>query len=435
MAYNYPQFYKPRPVVNPNAIQPGQTGQMSDEQIQQLIQQILKEQSANGGGSAGGEIAAGGGAGVGASQLGGSSALAANPGANAAWNAGAMEAGGAPMTLADGGAAAAPEAGSAFLGTAAPVAGAAAGAYLVGKGINDIRKGRKDNSTKGKLARGQTFITSGGTSEIARGIMGGKNKDQKGRDANRKALQEKGLYDKDFNLQLSDGSMVNMGRDGSKGQYNVDLNEQGIGDIIASVDPLAAIVSGGDKKRRNDLAGELTNAIKGSKDPRAEARALYAKYGIDASQANELLGNLGGDDTGAFQNSVNTLFSGQVSKPKGKPTPIPRAPSGNNGGLQGDGTMFVDNKRTNDPGFTMDPKDNPFKNPSAGGQKGMSALKFNNGAKDNATDRMYMVGRDGPALPGMEKLMPKIPDVMTQARLRKDSPGFKDGKKINYGRK
>lgn len=401
--------YRPRPVSIPSIQQPG--GRLSDDQIQQLIQYYSK-QNAGGGGSEGG-IFGGAGAGAGASQLGSGGAPAfTTAGENAAFNAAGMEASGTPMTLADSAAPVAPE--SSFLSIAAPIAGAAAGTYLVGKGLNDIRKGRNDKSTKGKAARAQTAVTTGGISEIARGVMGGKGKDQKGRDANRKALQEKGVYDDSFRLGLTDGTMVDMGRDGSKGQYNVDFGQEGIGDIVASVDPLAAIVSGGDKKRRNDLAGELTNAIKGSKDPRAEARALYAKYGIDQNQANELLGAVGGEDTGAFQNSVNSLFSGQVPRPQSKPTPIPRAPT-NNTGLQNDGVMF---------------------SPSMGGQKGMSAIK-NNDPKFN--DRMYLVGRDGPSLPGMDNLSQKIPTlpkqlpVQPQQRSKTSSPGIdKNGKRIKY---
>lgn len=156
--------------------------------------------------------------------------------------------------------------------------------------------------TSGQFGRAQNAFTSGGISEFARftglggNIMGGKSGDQQGRDLSRKALQSAGLYDKDFNLALSDGTKVNMGLDGSVKNYNIDFSQEGIGNIVADVNPLAYLVANGDKKRASDLAGEFTNAIRQAKDPRAEAKRLYEQLGITKAQAADAFTKMGLDD-------------------------------------------------------------------------------------------------------------------------------------------
>lgn len=196
-------------------------------------------------------------------------------------------------------------------GVAVPAAVAGA-TYLGGKYGLDLLKGNKeswgDADWQGKSGRVIAGMATGGISEIARALMGGKNKDQQGRDSYRSQLKDSGFYDPEYNLQLTDGSKVNMGLDGSVKNYNVDFSQEGIGDIVAMVNPLAQIVSGGDEKKRSDLAGELTNAIKNSADPRAEARALYQKYGLDPSAAQGLLGQIGGEDAAAYQHGVGQVF-------------------------------------------------------------------------------------------------------------------------------
>lgn len=144
---------------------------------------------------------------------------------------------------------------------------------------------------------------------IAKTLEGGKSKDQQGRDKSRASLQQLGLYDKDFNLTLSDGTKVNMGLDGSVTNYNVDFNKEGIGDVVALVNPLAFLIAQGDQKRANDLAGELTNAIYASKDPRAEAKRLYEQLGASVEQLNTGIDQLKVDDETkkVFKGTLGTL--------------------------------------------------------------------------------------------------------------------------------
>lgn len=99
-----------------------------------------------------------------ASQLGGSSALAATPAANAAWNAGATAAGGglgAPATPTLLGAKAVP-ASAGGIGLL-PGLGIVAGVGLGGKAAYDMIKGKKPN-TAGRVVLG---MATGGLSEVA----------------------------------------------------------------------------------------------------------------------------------------------------------------------------------------------------------------------------------------------------------------------------
>lgn len=193
-----------------------------------------------------------------------------------------------------------------------PVA-AAASTILAGKSYLDFLKGNEDKSPTGAYGRAQAAVSTGGLSEVARftglgkNIFGGKSKDQLGRDSYREALQKAGVYDDKFNLTLSDGTQVNMGLDGSVKNYNVNFDEKGIGDIVSLVNPFAYILTGGDVKKATDLAGELTNAIKASKDPAAEIRRLYEQVGLTKESAAQAISDLKLDDQtkAIFVDSVN----------------------------------------------------------------------------------------------------------------------------------
>ncbi len=386
-------FYKPRPVLPPGAT----TGQQKmPPDIQKLIDQAVQDYMKKSGGNAAatgssGSAAAGGAGGAAASQLGGSG-LASTAEANAAWNSAGMGGEVLPEAVL-------PETG---LATLAPYAGAAAGTYLVGKGLNDAYKGRTDNSTKGKAARAQTAWTTMGGSEVLRKVAGGKNKDQKGRDANRSVGKSKGVYDDKFNYTRLDGVTKNLGLDGSKGQYNIDFDkDKAAVDLIPWLDPLSEVIAGGDAKRRSDQTGEFANILKDSKDPQAEIRALYNKFGVTADSFKDMKS----DDNRAdvYRNSVGQVFNGQMQKPN-TPPPIARPTPG-----------------SIDPGFEMSPDE-------------------------------FLQKFPGSKLPGASNLMPTVIKPGTNlmngisgafnGQLQKgpaplkpvnnpNSPGFKDGKRIS----
>jgi len=200
-----------------------------------------------------------------------------------------------------------------------PQAGIVAGTALLAKGTSDLIKGKNDKSPIGLAARGQTAITSGGLSEVARAtglnkiINGGKSEDQQGRDKTRENLQTAGIYDPDFNLTLSDGTKVNMGVDGSIKNYNIspeDLKSPTSGKYIALIAPFGAIAAQGDVKRSSDVVGELFNAVKGTKDPLKEIKALYEKAGIykeDALAAIDALKDLDDKTREVYKSSINEL--------------------------------------------------------------------------------------------------------------------------------
>lgn len=153
-----------------------------------------------------------------------------------------------------------------------------------------------------------TIVAKTGLSKVL-GLGGKKDKDQQNRDQDRATLKAGGVLDDQYNLTLSDGSKVNLGLDGSVKNYNVDFNEKGIGDVVALVNPFAYLVTGGDVKRASDLAGQLTNAFKGSKDPLAETKALFEKAGLFKEDALSRIDQLKVDDQtkNIFKATINKL--------------------------------------------------------------------------------------------------------------------------------
>lgn len=341
----YKPMYKPRPI-------PGQVvqGQMptNEADMQKYVQQLIKQYAQEGGGeavtsgaSSGAASGAGGaGGGYAASQLGGEAA-ASQVGGMSTGTGGGMSMAGSSGTVPA--APATPGAG------ALPMAG---GALALGLYLNNLYEGGAKEIATGKGKTKDYMNTAvnsnpifAAPNRIAKELTGkdfgsffggGKGKDQQGRDANRSVLKNMKVYDDKYNYELLDGSKVNMGLDGSKGQYNVDFNEKGIGDLVSYVDPIAELIAGGDAKRRSDLAGEFTNMIKKSKDPRAEAQNLYKKAGFSTPDGFiKELGNIKGlesDRAAAYKNSIGQLFNGGLGA---KPANNPNSPG------------FRDGKRVN----------------------------------------------------------------------------------------
>lgn len=207
------------------------------------------------------------------------------------------------------------------LAAAAPYAGVAAGTYLLGKGANDLVKGKEDNSSTGKASRAQLGWTSGGLSEVARffGLGGGKNEDQQSRDKVRGGLKERGFLDPNNNLVLADGSLFDIGKDGGEPRYNVDFGNAQSGNAVGWSNPLAAIVTGGDKKLTNDFAGYFANgAMSNAKDDASvmkNARAMYERAGFkDANSAYAAVddlakrGVISAEDQAAYRYGIATVF-------------------------------------------------------------------------------------------------------------------------------
>lgn len=180
---------------------------------------------------------------------------------------------------------------------------------------NRLINGQTDNSPSGLAGRAQNAFSSGGLTEIpgvggvVKSVMGGKNGDQQGRDLYRDLLRQVGIYDNEYNYQMTDGSLYNMGLDGSVKNYNVDFSIPGMDKYVAYVSPLARMIVGNDEKKANDLTGELANMIAKSKNPLAEAQALYKKAGITKDQLYEGIDNFKVDDSAknVYKATVNEL--------------------------------------------------------------------------------------------------------------------------------
>lgn len=106
----------------------------------------------------------------------------ADAASQAAWNAAASKAGGGLAGVSGGGGSGAAfgggghaagsgtGAGGLSLASTVPYAGAAAGAYLVKEGLEDLVEGKKPSGIKGNASRAQTAITTGYLSEVARAL-------------------------------------------------------------------------------------------------------------------------------------------------------------------------------------------------------------------------------------------------------------------------
>lgn len=193
------------------------------------------------------------------------------------------------------------------LGTAIPIAGGLYGGYQLYNNLSDNRKdpgggamaGAATGAAIGSFVPGIGTLAGaliGGVGGAALGSFGGnKDKDQLARDAVRKQMKETGFLgsgEGDYNLQLADGSMFDIGKDGETKNYNVDFSRAGVDGVVRASDPLAAIMTGGDRKLTSDYAGYFTNAAMSSGDPLENVRAQYAKAGLDHSSAYGNVWNL-----------------------------------------------------------------------------------------------------------------------------------------------
>lgn len=213
------------------------------------------------------------------------------------------------------------------------------GAYETVKGIGNIAGGDKLTMPQQVAMALPTFGASFLYNPVKDMFGGKKDKDQQARDQYRSGLKDSGMLDDNYNLTLKDGSKFDFGADGSKGTYNVDFSQQGIGGVVGSVNPLAAIMANGTGKQQNDLAGQFTNAVRSSGDARANAINLYEQAGLDRDSAWKAVddmvtsGKLDRTTGDAFKAGIDSTFGiGQPTnkKPAAKPSGNTRNLSTNN---------------------------------------------------------------------------------------------------------
>jgi hypothetical protein len=141
-----------------------------------------------------------------------------------------------------------------------------------------------------------------GVGALVGGLFGcittGKHKDQQARDSVRDVLVQGGILNSDYQLQLADGSLYDMGKDGGpraefggRRPYEVDLSNPLAQYAIGWMDPIIGLLAPGNTKIRTDFVGYFTNAILGNakdlNDVRRNVDFLLGKFGL----SNETLAN------------------------------------------------------------------------------------------------------------------------------------------------
>jgi hypothetical protein len=254
----------------------------------------------------------------------------------------------APAAAGAGGAA------SSLMGMALPAAGIAAGGY----GLYDLAANRESSDIKatgqglasGAAAGAGIGAMFGGVGAVPGAIIGGglgalggllssnfgsgKGKDQRARDEVRKRMKDAGMISVDgndkWNLTRADGSTYDIGTENMArpDDYQIeDFNKEGVGQTIGWTDPLAAIVTGGDKTLKEQFSGYFTNMAVGQGDARANAQNLYQQAGLDKEKAwqavNELeaQGKIDQQTGHVYRNSLNLLFDGKDAAPTQKAAP------------------------------------------------------------------------------------------------------------------
>ena len=172
---------------------------------------------------------------------------------------------------------------SPYLAGAGYAAGAATG-YEQGMGAYHAVKNEPMSLTEQAALALPTFGLSFAYNPLRKMFGSRKGQEQLDRDAVRKMLKEKGFIDNDYNIDLPNGQKFNIGKDGGEPWYNVDFSQPGIGGLVAAVQPLAAFITGGNKKLTNDFAGYLTNAAHSGGDPMDNVMAMYQKTGMGHDQ-------------------------------------------------------------------------------------------------------------------------------------------------------
>ena len=174
-------------------------------------------------------------------------------------------------------------------GRSSPAAGASSG-MAIGASIGTL------------IAPGIGTAIGIGAGALVGGLFGcitaGKHKDQKVRDSVRDLLVQGGILNSDYQLQLADGSLYDMGKDGGprsefggRRPYEIDYSNPLAQYAIGWMDPIIALVAQGNTKIQTDFVGYFTNAIlsnaKDLNDVRKNVDLFLSRFGL----TNETLAN------------------------------------------------------------------------------------------------------------------------------------------------
>lgn len=184
--------------------------------------------------------------------------------------------------------------GGGLMSSALPFLGYGAGAVvggLQGKGVYDAVQG-KDLSLASQAALAlPTFGASFLYNPIKKLFGSSKAPERQDRKQARGVVQGAGLMGPDSRsiYSLADGSGYDIRTAPDRKAYNIDFNQEGIGDQVGRVNALTYALLGGGKKQR-DITGEMTNAYRSNgqfdQNYRAAADKLGGRNAVYESIAN-----------------------------------------------------------------------------------------------------------------------------------------------------
>lgn len=233
--------------------------------------------------------------------------------------------------------------GSTALGSLLPAAGIAAGAWTGGQQLSGMQNAFSGNDLS-FTEEAALALPTFGTSFLFDKFGGGKGKDQQGRDAVRANAQQQGWLDDSYMLNLGGDRKYDLGKDGSKGNYNIDFSKPGADIGVQYFKPFAAVMAAQDDdgKSIDDWTGILYNELSQNgtiTDPaelRAQALRLAGNFGLTPSQMIQHLTDInsrnkeviGDDDLAVLSGVVNSLRPGGTPLvPKPIETPPAVAPT------------------------------------------------------------------------------------------------------------
>lgn len=187
---------------------------------------------------------------------------------------------------------------------------------------------------------------------ILNSVLGsGKHKDQLYRERMWNGLKKSGVVSDENTWATADGNSWDFGIDGrhelqnvgsnidgknSRHYYDVDFSDSNAASVVADLDPIGAIMGGGNQKLTEQATGKWVNAVTSSGDPKANTLKVYTDLGFDRNSAWQTIDEMvkakkldqaKGD---AYKNSIDRVFGAGEYAPGGSQygiAPAPPAPA------------------------------------------------------------------------------------------------------------
>lgn len=243
---------------------------------------------------------------------------------------------------------------SAVSGTLSKVVGGVGAAYSLYSLFNDFGKsspmvsgmhGATVGAYVGSIVPGIGTVLGGVVGFAAGALIGlfnsGKHTETIARDNMRSGLKDYGFLDKDYNVALADGTKYSFATesknklkslDGTeRNGYQIDFGNKLSSQAIGWLQPLAEVMTAGNKKLKTDLLGYMVNAATSNANTEEELRAnvasIYQQSKLDPEMVlnglSELVkqGNMGEENIPAYVNGLQTLVTlpDQYSKESEEP--------------------------------------------------------------------------------------------------------------------